>query len=433
MSATILKVSSVDVNKPVKQGNIRSLAASIVGNLLEWYDWTIYTVTSIYIAASMFDKNDPTSALLNTLAVFAVGFVSRPIGGFFFGPLAEKIGRRKVMIITMLLMASASFVIGLLPSFSSIGYWASALLVLARLVQGFAHGGETATSYAYIAEIAPPKRRGLWSSSAFFAVGAGSLSATLAAAVVSSFVTEAQMYEWGWRILFVAGGLLAIFAMFLRKNMIETHNVEDQTFAQQPHWPLPKLMKAGFKLFFYEAGSTLSYYSWVTCIAIYAITTQGMDPHKAFMASCGAQIIYLMFLPLQGLLSDYIGAKYNTLITYIGSALTVFPLWNMVTDDPWTLFTSQTIGLLIIGFLLSCKPGAMSEQIPSRYRTRMFGFFMSLAVTVFGGTASYLNAMTYSINAGWLFNVYLIVVCITASCVVLTWKNNKGIDLNDVQ
>ncbi|MDU4435092.1 MAG: MFS transporter, partial [Pluralibacter gergoviae] len=154
MSIVIIKERSVFKKSLSKSSHLRSLAASIVGNLLEWYDWTIYTVTSVYIAAAMFNKDDPTSALLNTLAVFAVGFVSRPIGGFFFGPLAEKIGRRKVMIITMLLMAGASFTIGLLPSFTSIGYWSSALLVLARLIQGFAHGGETATSYAYIAEIA---------------------------------------------------------------------------------------------------------------------------------------------------------------------------------------------------------------------------------------------------------------------------------------
>lgn len=432
MSTTILKNSSDDVNQPKGFSNVRSLAASIVGNLLEWYDWTIYTVTSVYIAAAMFDKNDPTSALLNTLAVFAVGFISRPIGGFFFGPLAEKIGRRKVMITTMLLMAGASFVIGLLPSYSSIGYWSSALLLAARLIQGFAHGGETATSYAYIAEIAPPKRRGLWSSSAFFAVGAGSLLATLAAALVSSFVSPSQMYEWGWRLLFMAGGILALFAIFLRKNMIETHDKKDTRLSAQPAWPLKKLMKAGLKLFFYEAGSTLSYYSWVTCIAIYAITLKGMDPHNAFIASCGAQVLYLLCLPLQGLLSDYIGAKYNTLITYVLCAATIFPLWNMVTAEPWTLFVSQTTGLLIIGFLLSCKPGAMSEQIPSRYRTRMFGFFMSLAVTIFGGTASYLNALTYSMNKGWLFSIYLIVMCVIAICVVLTWKNNKGIDLNQV-
>ncbi|MDC5148881.1 MFS transporter, partial [Acinetobacter baumannii] len=128
----------------------KSLVASGVGNLLEWYDWTIYAVTSVYIASALFDKADPTSALLSTLAVFAVGFISRPFGGFIFGPLADKIGRRNVLMITMLLMAGASIVIALIPSFEQIGYWASLILVLARLVQGFAHGGETTTSYAYV-------------------------------------------------------------------------------------------------------------------------------------------------------------------------------------------------------------------------------------------------------------------------------------------
>lgn len=359
MSIIIIKKNSISAVQQAKSSHVKSLVASITGNLLEWYDWTIYSVTSVYIAAVMFDKHDPTSALLNTLAVFAIGFISRPIGGFFFGPLAEKIGRRKVMIITMMMMATASFLIGILPSFSSIGYWASALLLLVRLVQGFAHGGETATSYAYIAEIAPLKRRGLWSSSAFFAVGMGSLLATLVAAIVSSFATEEQMFEWGWRILFIAGGILAIFALFLRRNMMETHNVQNSVQSEQAYWPLSKLMKAGLKLFFYEAASTLAYYSWVTCIAIYAITFQGMKPQQAFFASCAAQVVYLVCLPFQGLLSDYIGAKYNTLITYIVCIITIFPLWNIVTGNPWTLFFSQTSGLFIIGFLLSCKPAVL--------------------------------------------------------------------------
>ena len=172
----------------------KSLVASGVGNLLEWYDWTIYAVASVYIASALFDKADPTSALLSTLAVFAVGFISRPFGGFIFGPLADKIGRRNVLMITMLLMAGASIVIALIPSFEQIGYWASLILVLARLVQGFAHGGETTTSYAYVSEIAPPKKRGLWSSTVFFAVGLGSLTATLFLALLTSVIPKEEMY-----------------------------------------------------------------------------------------------------------------------------------------------------------------------------------------------------------------------------------------------
>ncbi|GLG83277.1 MULTISPECIES: MFS transporter [Acinetobacter] len=418
------------VQKDIK----KSLIASGVGNLLEWYDWTIYAVASVYIASALFDKTDPTSALLNTLAVFAVGFVSRPIGGFVFGPLANKYGRKNIMLVTMVMMALASLMIAFIPSYEEIGAWASGLLLIARLVQGFAHGGETATSYAYIAEIAPPKRRGLWSSMSFFAVGAGSLLATLFLALLNVTYTDQQMHEWAWRIPFAIGGGLAFFAIYLRRNMIETHiEKNNDQMSDDVNWPFSKIMKVGIKLFFYEAGSTLTFYTWVTCAAIYAIGIQKMPAKDAFMMSCIAQVIYLICLPFQGRLSDYIGRNNNSLITYIGSSLLLFPLWSLISNEPWTLLVAQSIGLFTMGFLMSCKPAAMSEQIPTKYRTNFLGFFMSLAVTIFGGTASYVNTWLYSIDKGWIFNVYLIVVSLIASIAVLTWKNNKGIDLDQVK
>lgn len=418
------------VTKDIK----KSLIASGIGNLLEWYDWTIYAVASVYIAAALFDKANPTSALLNTLAVFAVGFISRPIGGFVFGPLANKFGRKNIMLVTMIMMALASLMIAAIPSFDQIGAWASGLLLIARLLQGFAHGGETATSYAYIAEIAPPKRRGLWSSMSFFAVGAGSLLATLFLALLNLIYNDQQMHEWVWRVPFAVGGGLAFFAIYLRKNMIETHVKSEQDHSiEDVKWPLSKIMKSGLKLFFYEAGSTLTFYTWVTCAAIYAIGIQKMPAKDAFIMSCIAQIIYLICLPFQGLLSDFIGRKNNSLITYVGSSLLLFPLWSLISNEPWTLLVAQTVGLLMMGFLMSCKPAAMSEQIPTKYRTNFLGFFMSLAVTIFGGTASYINTWLYSIDKGWIFNIYLIVVSIIASIAVLTWKDNKGIDLNKIK
>lgn len=410
----------------------KSLLASGVGNLLEWYDWTIYAVASVYIASALFDKTDPTSALLSTLAVFAVGFISRPFGGFIFGPLADKIGRRNVLITTMLLMAGASIVIGLIPSYDSIGNWASVILLLARLTQGFAHGGETTTSYAYVSEIAPAKSRGLWSSSVFFAVGLGSLIATLFLALLTTVLTADDMQTWGWRVPFLLGGVLAVFAMYLRRNMIESEHVEKMQNDDSPQWPLSKFLKTGMKLFFYEAGSTLTYYIWVTCVAIYAITHKQMDPHDAFVMSALAQIVYIVCLPIQGWFSDIIGRKASTLISFTGSGLLLFPLWGLISHEPWTLFVAQAVGLVMVGFLTSNKPAAMSEQIPTRYRTKLFGIFMSLAIAVFGGTASYLNAWMYSKDIGWMFNVYGVVICIIAIGIVLTWKNNKGIDLDKV-
>ena len=410
----------------------RSLLASGVGNVLEWYDWTIYAIASVYIATALFNKADPASALLSTLAVFAVGFVSRPLGGFIFGPMADKIGRRNVLMITMFLMAGASVVIALIPSYESIGYWSSLILLMARLVQGFAHGGEQTTSYAYIAEIAPPEKRGLWASSIYFSVGVGSLIATLFLAVLTSVISKDAMMDWGWRIPFLLGGALAIFALYLRRNMMESEAIEQMQQDNTPEWPLSKIIASGIKVFFYVAGATLTYYIWVTCVSIYAITHMKMDPHDAFVMSCMAQVIYLVCLPFQGWLSDKIGRKACALISFAGSAVLIFPLWSLISDAPWTLFVAQAVGLVFVGFMTGSKPAAISEQIPTRYRTKVLGIFMSLAIAIFGGTASYINAWMYLNDIGWLFNVYTIVICIFAIAMVLAWKNNKGIDLDKI-
>lgn len=410
----------------------KSLIATGIGNVLEWYDWTIYAIASVYIANALFNKADPASALLSTLAVFAVGFVSRPLGGFIFGPLADKIGRRNVLMTTMLLMAGASIVIALIPSYESIGYWASLILLLARLIQGFAHGGEQTASYAYIAEIAPPKKRGLWASSIYFSVGVGSLIATLFLALLTSVLPSDAMQEWGWRIPFLLGGALAFFALYLRRNMMESEHVEKLQQDDSPEWPLSKILVNGVKVFFYVAGATLTYYIWVTCVSIYAISHLKMDPHGAFVMSCFAQVVYLLCLPIQGWLSDRIGRKACALISFAGSGILLFPLWNFITDAPWTLFVAQAVGLVFVGFMTGSKPAAISEQIPTRYRTKILGIFMSLSIAIFGGTASYINAWMYLNDLGWLFNVYAMVICFLACVMVLAWKNNKGIDLDKV-
>ncbi|UKA49357.1 MFS transporter [Arthrobacter sp. FW305-123] len=411
----------------------KSLLATGVGNLLEWFDWTIYTVASVYIAGSLFNSSNPMSALLSTLAVFAVGFLMRPIGGLVFGPLADKLGRRTVLLTTMFLMAGASLGIALIPSYAAIGSWASLLLLLARLIQGFAHGGESTTSYAYIAEIAPAKRRGLWSSTVFIAVGSGSLLATLFMAVLTGLISKSEMMEWGWRIPFAAGALLAVAALWLRRGMMESEHVAvAQAGSAAPPWSKKQVFAAGVKLFLYEAGSTLTYYTWVTSAAIYAIGVRGMDPGQAFVMSVIAQVVYIAFLPVSGWISDHWGRKTTTLISLVGIAATVFPLWGLMTSEPWTLLVAQTAGLLLVAFITGSKPAAISEQIPTRYRTRIFGVSISLGVAVCGGTASYLSTWLYSIGSGWIFNLYVIAVAAVSSVVVLKWKNNTGVPLDQI-
>lgn len=421
--------SAVDVRR-----RKRSLIALSIGNVLEWFDWTVYTVASIYIAKALFESGDPLSSLLQTLAVFAIGFLMRPVGGVVFGYLADRIGRRGVLLTTMLLMAAGSVAIGVAPSYAQAGALASVVLLVARLVQGFAHGGESTTSYAYVAEIAPPKRRGFWSSAVFVAVGTGSLLATVLMATLTSLLTTAQMEEWGWRIPFLFGGLLAVVVMFLRRGMMESapHAADGEATPPTAVWSRRKVILAGAKMFVVEAGATLTYYTWVTSAAIYAIGVVGMDPAPAFVMSAIAQLIYVVALPLLGWLSDRWGRKVTTLISLVGIALTIYPLWSIMSTEPWTLLVAQTAGLLLVGFITGSKPAAISEQIPDRYRTRVLGTSISLGVAVFGGTASYLSTWLYGIDLGWVFSAYVIVVAVAASCVVLTWRRNTGIPLDEV-
>src|SRR5699024_9299824 len=194
---------------------LRSIRASTVGNILEWYEWSTYAVFAPFIAAIMFNPANPVSALLSTLAVFAVGFLARPLGGFVFGRLADRKGRKFILITTMLIMAGGSFFIGIMPTYATIGVWASVLLLLTRLVQGFAHGGESAAANTYIAEIAPASRRGMWSSIAFIAIFAGSVLAYVIGGALTSVMGENVVTEWGWRVPFLLGGVLALVALWM--------------------------------------------------------------------------------------------------------------------------------------------------------------------------------------------------------------------------
>src|SRR5699024_3786133 len=200
----------------------KSFAASIVGQLLEWYEWSAYAVFAPFIALALFNPDDAVSGLLATFGVFAIGFLFRPLGGIVFGRIADRRGRRFVLVTTMLMMASASVAIGLLPTFETIGLAASLLLLLARIVQGFAHGGESATANSYIAEIAPANKSGLWGSAVFMTIFGGAFLAFVLGGVITGALTAVQRQDWGWRIPFLLGAVLAVVALWLRVGMVES-------------------------------------------------------------------------------------------------------------------------------------------------------------------------------------------------------------------
>lgn len=432
-----------DAAVPTMKARRKSLVTSTVGNLLEYYEWNVYAVFAPFIAAAMFNSEDPVSALLSTLAVFAVGFLIRPLGGLLFGRLADRKGRKVVFLTTILLMAGASLAIGLLPGYGSIGVWSSVLLLLLRLVQGMAHGGEAAVANTYVAEIAPPKRRGLWSSLVFIAVFGGSVIAYAVAGGVTSVMSDEAVSDWGWRIPFLLAAVMALVVLWLRRNMDESHVFEGKTDPDAgeatPAAPKPAVTgrsgrsatKRVMLVIALVAGLTTTHYTYSSYVSTYAITHKGMDADAAFWALLAAQSISVIAIPFFGMLSDRIGRKPIWITFGIVMFFLAIPMREMITDQPWTLFIPSAIVLILVAGPGSILSATMSEAFPTRMRTQGIGLAYSISIAAFGGSAPYLNAFALSQGVSWLASGYLMVLCLCTLTAGLLMRETKGIDLQD--
>jgi len=417
-----------------QEGRLRSLRAAAAGNALEWFDWTLYGTFSIYLARNLFDTTDPRSALLATLAVFAGGFVARPVGGWLFGKLGDRLGRKTTLIVTMIMLAASSVGIALIPSYGQIGVSASALLLCLRLVQGLAHGGESGVSYTYVAEIAPKERRGLWSSSVFVSVTLGVMGATALAAALSSWLGPDAMQAYGWRLGFGVGGLLGLYALFLRRSAEESDVFEDTRSEARPAQRLTgyQMFRVGLNIVMIAAASNVAYYTWVTFAPATAIA-RGMDPAGAYQASLLAQLLCIVWLPVCGWLSDRFGRKPMVVAWGIAVMVLTYPISSIVTKAPLTLFLAQGMGLGAWALLASIFPAILSEQVPTQARAQGVGLVSSLSVAIFGGTAPYLN--TYLAGSGHehLYTAYVMALGLVAVIAGLVIRETAGLDLAAIQ
>jgi len=295
---------------------LTSILGGSIGNLVEYYDWYVYTAFSLYFAKSFFPQSDAVSQTLNTAAVFAVGFLMRPIGGWLFGRYADRHGRKAALMRSILLMCAGSLMIALCPTFDSIGVAAPLVLVVARLCQGLSLGGEYGSSATYLSEMATSKHRGFWSSFLYVTLIAGQLLALLVLIVLQHYaLNEEQLKAWGWRIPFAIGALVAIIALILRRNMIETgafvgsHANAEGARREGSLALLIKHWRAALIVVGLTMGGTLAFYTYTTYMSKFLVLSVGLDKETATLINAASLFGYMLLQPVVGALSDRVGRR----------------------------------------------------------------------------------------------------------------------------
>ena len=422
---------------PVPRARPRSLKDMLAvnfGNALEWYDWNVYTIFAPVFAAQIFHADNPTSELLATLAVFAVGFVARPIGGYVFGAYADRVGRKRSLFAAMMITALGSLIIAFTPTYGTVGVLASVILVVARLLQGLAHGGEMGTSVTYLVERAPQGRRGLFGATSWVSVVVGTILATLVGLAINTLLSPEQVASWGWRVAFGIGGVLGLYALYLRRSLTES---EHFTAAQQvvptaddaPRREPGAVWRGLLTIFLVSAGGSLMFYTWLIYLPTHAQVAHQMDKSTTLSASLLAQVIFLAAILGAGLLGDRIGRR--PLVIAFGLLFVVlpFPLFGMLDGTFASFLLVQTIALLAVALLFGVNGAVWSEVLPTAVRAKGVATMLSLATAIFGGTAPYL--ITWLTAQGWAsaFPIYLMVVGGLTGLTGLFMKETKDVDL----
>ena len=408
---------------------LKSIFSGSVGNMVEWYDWYVYAAFSLYFAKAFFPKGDTTAQLLNTAAIFAVGFLMRPIGGWLMGLYADRKGRKAALMASVLLMCFGSLIIALTPGYETIGVGAPILLVLARLMQGLSVGGEYGTSATYLSEMATKERRGFFSSFQYVTLISGQLIALAVLIVLQNVLTTEELQSWGWRIPFAIGALCAVVALYLRRGMEET-----ESFTKKKEKPKESLMRTLMRhpkelmtVVGLTMGGTLAFYTYTTYMQKYLVNTVGMSISDSTTISAATLFLFMCLQPIIGGLSDKIGRR-PILIAFgiLGTLFTVPILTTLHTIQTWWgAFFLIMAALIIVSGYTSINAVVKAELFPTEIRALGVGLPYALTVSIFGGTAEYIALWFKSIGMETGYYWY-VTACIACSLLVyVTMKDTR--------
>ncbi|MGK5508949.1 MFS transporter [Brevibacillus formosus] len=414
--------------------NTRRITSNIfkgsLGNLIEWYDWYVYAAFAVYFSSQFFPKGDPTSQLLNTAAVFAIGFLMRPIGSLLLGRYADRHGRRAALTLSVTIMAGGSLVIAVTPNYETIGMFAPIILVLARLLQGLSLGGEYGTSATYLSEMASSGRRGFYSSFQYVTLISGQLLALGVQIILQQMLTEEAMMAWGWRIPFIIGAFGAVAVLWLRRSMDESEQyTKMESKNKEKAGTLRELMKhpkAVLAVVGLTLGGTIAFNTYTTYLQKFMVITVGLPKDVVSWINFTALLVFVVLQPLAGMLSDRIGRRPLLIGFGILGTLWTVPMFMLLeqTTSPYAAFLLMLSGLIIVTGYTSINAIVKAEMFPTAIRALGVGFPYGVTVAIFGGTAEFIALWFKSIGNESLF-YYYVAACIAISLLVY-WRMDES-------
>jgi len=399
---------------PTSTRRFRNIVGGSAGNLVEWFDWYVYSAFALYFASAFFPSGDQTAQLLSTAAVFAVGFVMRPLGAWLMGIYADHQGRKAGLTLSVTLMCAGSLLIAVAPTHAQAGLVSPAVLLAARILQGISLGGEYGSSATYLSEMAGRERRGFWSSFQYVTIIGGQLLALALLVTLQAFLSEAQLEAWGWRLAFAAGGALAVVAYVIRRRLDETLSFRSVAAqADRPKSSSRNLFRdhprEAFLVMALTAGGTAAFYAYTIYLQKFLVNTSGFDRATASRIMTVALAIMMLVQPLAGRLSDRVGRKPIMITFGVCGTLFTYPIFTTLatTRDAAAAFALVMAALIIVTGYTSINAVVKAELFPSHIRALGVALPFAIANTIFGGTAEYVALWLKAAGHERWFYVYI--------------------------
>ncbi len=432
-------------DSPENRGGLKKVvAASMAGTVVEWYEFFLFATASTLVFGPLFfvDTGNPLDGIIKAFLIYAVGFVARPLGGIVFGHFGDKYGRKHLLQVAIVLVGVATFLMGCLPTFQQVGYWAPALLVVLRFAQGFAVGGEWGGAVLLVAEHSPNKERGFWASWPQAAVPLGNLLATIVLLILSSVLTDEQFLSWGWRVGFWLSVIIVAVGYYIRTHVTDAaifkETQEEVIEAKGAAYGVAEVFRRYPRGVFGAMGlrfaENILYYIVVTFSITYLKTQLEMDTSRVLLLLLVAHVIHAITVPIVGRFTDRLGRRP---VYAAGATLGIvwgfiaFPMFN--TENDWIILAAIVLGLMIHALMYAGQPAIMAEMFPTRMRYSGVSLGYQVTSIVAGSLAPIIATALLRQFDSWVpISIYIAAACVVTLVAVATLKETRGISLQSV-